>query len=144
MPSIVWRNILVVNLMIDLRFLLVCNFLITFYPGLSSQFKYGFYYMLQYHALLIILISIRVINSYFILIWFFFSNSYVIYLVVYYIIILYYYTQTIILYYIILLYPNDLIPHRYDPWNMNKWERERERIRFWSFKYSQMCKEKVN
>ena len=29
-------------LMIELRFLLRCNFLIIFYPVLSSQFKYGF------------------------------------------------------------------------------------------------------
>ena len=47
--------------------LLKCNFLIIFYPVLSSQFKYGFFYILHYHALLVILICLRVLNSYFIL-----------------------------------------------------------------------------
>ena len=75
-PSVLCGNILVVNVMTDLRFLQRCNFLIIFYPVLSSQFKYGFYYMLHYHALLIILICITVFNSYFILICIFFpANS---------------------------------------------------------------------
>jgi hypothetical protein len=45
-----------------LRFLLRCNFLI-FYPVLSSQFKHGCCYMLQYHVVLIILTCIRVLRG---------------------------------------------------------------------------------